>query len=94
LAAIDFMGSQGKCWVYVLRGSAGRHYVGQTNDLEARLRQHRSGQTYTTARLGETIELVAAREYPDRLAALKEEKRLKAWKNPAKVIAWLTGSGA
>ncbi len=52
---------QEKFWVYVLRGFSGRHYIGQTNDLVVRLRQHRSGQTYTTARLGAQIELVAGK---------------------------------
>lgn len=87
------MCSQEKFWIYVLRGSSGRHYIGQTNDLVFRLRQHRSGQTYTTARLGAGIELMAAKECSSREEAMKAERRLKAWKNPAKVIAWLTGSG-
>jgi putative endonuclease len=81
-----------KFWVYLLRGSSGRHYIGQTNDLDARLRQHRSGQTHKTVRLGDTIELVAAKEYSSRTLAIRDERRLKAWKNPTKAITYLTGS--
>ncbi len=27
-------------WVYILRGSSGRHYIGSTVDLESRFAQH------------------------------------------------------
>lgn len=79
-----------RCYVYILRGASGRHYIGQTSDLDARLAQHRSGHTHTTARLGGEIELVAAKSFESRAHALAEEKRLKSWKNPTKVIAYLS----
>ena len=37
--------------VYVLQDEAGKFYKGMTNDLKRRLREHRSGQTITTARM-------------------------------------------
>jgi len=32
-------------WVYILRGSSGRHYIGSAVDLDVRLAQHRCGHT-------------------------------------------------
>ena len=78
--------------VYVLKGASGRHYIGQTNDLDVRLGQHSAGQTYTTRRLGGSLELIASREFSTREEALRVERMLKRWKNPAKTIAFLQGS--
>ncbi|MEO5755138.1 MAG: GIY-YIG nuclease family protein [Chthoniobacterales bacterium] len=68
-------------WVYILRGSAGRHYIGSTGDLEARLKQHRRGHTHTTRRLGELI-VVASKEVETLSEARQMERDLKAKKNP------------
>ena len=50
-------------WVYILRGSSGRHYIGSTVNLERRVAEHRRGHTHTTTRIGDEIELVAGRAY-------------------------------
>jgi len=39
--------------VYVLKDKNSRLYKGVTNNLERRLREHRSGQTVTTAKMSE-----------------------------------------
>jgi predicted GIY-YIG superfamily endonuclease len=75
--------------VYVLRGASGRHYIGQTSDISARLAQHRSGHTHTTQRLGGGIQLVASRDFPTREEAMAVERMLKSWKSPLKAIAYL-----
>ena len=75
--------------VYILRGSNGRHYIGQTADLTARLSQHHRGQTYTTRRLGDELNLVTSKAVRSRADALALERKLKAWKNPAKAIEYL-----
>lgn len=36
-------------WLYILKMDNGRFYVGQTNDLEIRLGEHRDGETKSTA---------------------------------------------
>ncbi len=69
-------------WVYLLRGSSGRHYLGSTTDLERRLAQHRQGQTYTTRRLGEELELIAWAEAGTLAEARALERALKRKKNP------------
>ena len=46
-------------WVYVLKGSSGRHDIGSAVDLEAGFAQHLRGHTATTQRLGEKLKIVA-----------------------------------
>ncbi len=72
-------------WVYILKGSTGRHYIGSTVDLEQRLEQHRRGHTYTTRRLGE-LSGAAAREMATLEEARQIERELKAKKNPRLAI--------
>jgi predicted GIY-YIG superfamily endonuclease len=73
-------------WVYMLRGSSGRHCIGATEDLTRRLAEHRRGGTHTTARIGEDLELIASRELTSMAEARKLERRLKKKKNPR--LAW------
>jgi predicted GIY-YIG superfamily endonuclease len=76
-------------WVYILRGTSGRHYIGSTPDLNARLAQHRRGHTHTTKRIGE-FEVVAQREYSTLKEARDAERVLKAKKNPRLAIHFLS----
>ena len=69
-------------WVYVLRGSSGRYYIGSTTDLERRLEQHRNGHGYSTRRLGEALELIASLELSSLAAARDLERQMKRKKNP------------
>jgi predicted GIY-YIG superfamily endonuclease len=73
-------------WIYVLRGSSGRHYIGSCVDLEARFAQHIRGHTATTKRLGAMIEIVAKKEVRTLEAARQIERKLKAKKNPRLAI--------
>ena len=72
VAAIPLM-----AWVYVLKGLNGRHYIGSTVDLEARLKQHERGHTHSTKCLGGALQIVARREY----ATLKEGSRQRKIRN-------------
>ncbi len=69
-------------WVYMLRGSSGRYYIGSTTDLKRRLEQHRHGHTYSTRRLGLTLELAAALEVGTLAEAREMEREMKRKKNP------------
>jgi predicted GIY-YIG superfamily endonuclease len=73
-------------WVYVLRGSSGRHYIGSAVDLRARIAQHRRGHTYTTKRLGQDLQLVASKQVKTLQEARMIERTLKAKKNPQLAI--------
>ncbi|HEU0274509.1 MAG TPA: GIY-YIG nuclease family protein [Candidatus Udaeobacter sp.] len=76
-------------WVYVLRGSSGRHYIGSTVDLDARFAQHLRGHTATTKRLGDKLEIVAKKELPTLIEAREIERSLKRKKNPKPAIYYL-----
>ena len=73
-------------WVYILRGSSGRHYLGSAVDLEVRFAQHLRGHTATTKRLGERLEIVAKKEVATLKEARRIERELKRKKNPKLAI--------
>jgi LAO/AO transport system kinase len=65
-------------FVYLLRCSDASYYTGQTDDLEARLRQHAVGEIgYTATR--KPVELVWRGEFETRDAALAFERQVKGW---------------
>jgi putative endonuclease len=69
-------------WVYMLRGSSGRYYIGSTTDLQRRLEQHRHGHTPSTRRLGQNLELATALKVDTLPEARKLERDMKRKKNP------------
>ncbi|HEY6112239.1 MAG TPA: GIY-YIG nuclease family protein [Chthoniobacterales bacterium] len=77
-------------WVYILRGSTGRHYIGSTVELDARFAQHLRGHTATTKRLGGNLQIVAQKEVGTLLEARKLERVLKEKKNPQLAIFHLS----
>jgi predicted GIY-YIG superfamily endonuclease len=76
-------------WIYILRGSNGRHYIGSPVDLDARFAQHVRGHTHTTKRLGDAIEIIASKEVAILREARRIERALKAKKNPKLAIHYL-----
>jgi predicted GIY-YIG superfamily endonuclease len=76
-------------WVYILRGSSGRHYIGSTIDFDARFAQHLRGHTATTQRLGAQLQIVAKKEVNTLAEARKLERILKRKKNPKLAIYYL-----
>jgi len=46
-------------YVYILKGTTGRYYIGSTQDLENRLERHNSGMVHSTKRLGLPMKLIA-----------------------------------
>ena len=76
------------CWLYILKNEAtGRYYIGSTNNLDRRLKQHKSGSTRTT-RVLKTHNLVYTENYDNILEARFREKKLKSYKSK-KYIEWL-----
>ncbi len=63
-------------WLYIIRGEHGRYYTGITNDIERRLKEHRSGASRSTVRYG-VIELVWSKTFRDRKEAREWEVRIK-----------------
>jgi len=62
--------------VYVLEDKNGKLYKGLTNNLERRLREHRSGHTITTSRMRE-FQVVYKEVYEDFEVARKRELYFK-----------------
>jgi len=75
----------GAC-VYILRGSSGRHYIGSTEDVARRLKEHSGGSCHTTKRIGQRIELVCRHSCVSMTEARSLEQRLKRMKNPRAAI--------
>ena len=76
-------------WVYILKGSAGRHYIGSTIDFNIRFAQHLRGHTATTKRLGGRLEIAAKKEVATIGEARKIERFLKGKKYPKVAIYYL-----
>jgi predicted GIY-YIG superfamily endonuclease len=70
-------------WVYILRGSTGRHYIASAVHLERRLTEHRNGGTHTRNDCARTLETIAVLELETK-PKLALERQLKRKMNPAK----------
>lgn len=80
-------------YVYVLKNlETDRYYIGSTNDLERRLKEHLSGKTRTT-RILKTYTLVYKEGYNSEKEAREREKKLKSYKSK-KYIEWLIRSNS
>ncbi|MFC1748811.1 GIY-YIG nuclease family protein [Pseudomonadota bacterium] len=66
--------------VYILKSkNADWHYVGQTNNLEKRLKRHNSGQVPSTKNK-RPFEVIHVEEYETRKEAMDRESYLKSRK--------------
>ena len=63
-------------WAYMLRCADGTYYVGQTQDLDARVWHHQSGvvRGYTFSR--RPVELVWSEAFEERVQAMEAERVL------------------
>lgn len=64
-------------YTYILRCGDGSLYTGWTNDLEARLRAHQSGQGCKYTRSHQPVELVYHEEHETKQAAMSREWHIK-----------------
>ena len=63
--------------LYVLKGKTGKRYVGITNNLSRRIREHRKKSTKGGQILGDFLVLYTE-EFPDHTTARKREKFFKS----------------
>ena len=76
------------CYLYILKNQeTDRFYIGSTNNLERRLKEHLKGKTRTTKVL-KAYDLVYFEEYSTDSEARLREKQLKSYKSK-KYIKWL-----
>lgn len=68
-----------KCFTYIVSCADGSYYIGWTNNLARRLRQHngeiKGGAWYTSWK--KPVVLVYTEEFEDKIAAMKRERALK-----------------
>ena len=72
-------------WTYMLASRTRVLYVGVTNDLPRRIREHRAGKGSAFTKRYRVHRLVYAEEYPDVRDAIRREKQLKGWNRARKV---------
>jgi putative endonuclease len=72
-----------KFTVYILKNSSGKIYIGQTSNLEGRLKRHKNDGAYFV-RHDETFKVVYTETFDTLLEALRREKQLKGWRRAKK----------
>lgn len=73
-------------FVYILRSSSNQLYIGQTNNLGDREKQHvtKDWKAAKFTKDGNGFTLVYQEEYATRLEAMKREDQLKGWSRAKK----------
>ncbi|OGH10426.1 MAG: hypothetical protein A2857_05400 [Candidatus Levybacteria bacterium RIFCSPHIGHO2_01_FULL_36_15] len=68
-------------YVYILRTSSNTLYIGQTNNLERRIKEHQSKNSKSAkyVRYFPSFKLVYCENYDTRAEAMKREYQLKTW---------------
>lgn len=74
--------------VYILRTSSNTLYIGQTNNLEKRIKEHKNKSTKSAKYIKyfDSFKLVYSEEYPTRIEAMKREWQLKKWTKAKKEV--------
>ncbi|HVP42822.1 MAG TPA: GIY-YIG nuclease family protein [Terriglobales bacterium] len=72
-------------WVYIVGSNSGTLYIGMTNDLSNRVRQHKSGELEGFAAKYGCDRLLCYEEYDNVLKAIRREKELKGWRRSKKI---------
>lgn len=72
--------------VYILRTSSNTLYIGQTNNLEKRLKEHQNRGTKSAkyTRYFSSLELVYSETFATRKKAMQREAQLKEWSKAKK----------
>ncbi len=65
--------------VYILQNPEGKFYIGQTQDLDKRLKRHNENRSQYTKKKG-PWKLVHQETFSDRSKAMKRERQLKKWR--------------
>ena len=73
-------------YVYILRTSANTLYIGQTNDLERRIKEHTNKSTKSAKYIKyfDSFDLVYSETFSTRQESMRRELQLKKWSRPKK----------
>jgi len=73
-------------FIYILRTSSNTLYIGQTNNLEKRIKEHKnkSNRSAKYIRYFSSFELVYSETYKTRRQAMQRETQLKRWSRAKK----------
>lgn len=75
-------------FVYILRTSSNTLYIGQTNNLEKRLLEHKNKNSKSAKYMKyfDSFELVYSEKHLTRAEAMKREYELKSWTKAQKEV--------
>jgi putative endonuclease len=71
-------------WVYIVASAMGTLYIGMTNDLEVRVRQHKLGEIEGFSKQYGCTRLVYYEVFQEVRRAIAREKQLKGWRRSKK----------
>jgi tRNA/rRNA methyltransferase len=71
-------------WVYILRCCDGSLYVGHTDDVERREREHQEGRGGGYTRKRRPVRVVYQEEFPTVEVAIDREHQIKRWSGKKK----------
>jgi putative endonuclease len=74
-----------KFWVYIVGSQTGTLYVGMTNNIERRMREHKSGEFEGFASKYGCNRLVYWESFDEVQRAINREKQLKGWTRAKKI---------
>lgn len=66
-------------YLYILKNELGQYYVGQTNNLNRRLHDHKANAGALFIRYNGIFKLVYTEEFIRRNDAMRREKQIKHW---------------
>ena len=74
-----------KFWVYIMASRSGTLYIGITDDIEIRVRQHKLGEIDGFANKYKCTRLVYYEVYDHIHKTIDREKQLKGWRRSKKI---------
>ncbi len=72
-------------WVYIVASAGGTLYIGITNNIERRMREHKNGEFEGFASKYGCHRLVYYEKFDQVLKAISREKQLKGWRREKKI---------
>ena len=72
-------------WTYIVASLTGTLYVGMTNNIERRMREHKSGEFEGFASKYHCDRLVYLEVFDDVRKAIDREKQIKGWRRSKKI---------